>query len=270
MIKKILKKVLKKIIAFYHKNSTPIPKEEVRIFYLLKDKMNTVFDIGARTDLIFYHTKGNCSYHLFEPNHDFVLLLKKQISTFRNHDIKLNEYGLSDKREDNMIYYENSQSFIINPILKIGDDIGKRYSLRRLDDYVVENNIQKIDFLKIDAEGLDYRIMIGGINTIKNKVSFIQFEYWDGVRKFADLISDNFNLYLIIEERLLRAILKIVIHTMTPSQKKINFNKSIIKLDEAVISLIDDKLIPLGCGGNIFGIHKDMKDIDIEKLTFTI
>ena len=125
-----------------------IPAEELKIFELLKDEMHTVFDVGAREDLSFYAIKKDCSYHLFEPSASAIASLKKQIAGLENPDIVLNEFGLSDTRMDNCVYYEDSQSFVINPRNK-ALDTGSRYSLRTLDEYVTEKKIPKIDFLKI-------------------------------------------------------------------------------------------------------------------------
>ena len=247
-------------------------QEERWIFNILKDRMHVVFDVGVRDELSFYHMKDDCSYHLFEPNSDFTKMLKNQIVKFENHDITLNEYGLSDENRDDCVYYEKSQAFIVNPYFKDGDkDTGRKFSLRTLDRYVTEHNIQHIDFLKIDAEGLDYKIIMGGKNMIeKNRVSFIQFEYWDGVKKFVNILDKNFNLYLIIEPRLLKAITEIDPSKMTPEQRAIDFKKSIIPLNNEVIDLIDKKLSPVGYGGNIFGINKSINDVDIKKLTFNV
>ena len=48
----------------------------------------------------------------------------------------------------------------------------------RLDTFVNSKAIDKIDFIKIDAEGFDYYVMLGATKLIeKNKIDFIQFEY---------------------------------------------------------------------------------------------
>lgn len=249
---------------------TPIPQEEIEVFSLLKNKINTVFDVGPRTDLTYFNIKKNCSYHLFEPNCEFVKELKKQIFLSRDNRIILNEYGLSDRKENNCVYYKKSQSFIMNPVFHGKDVSGKSYSLRRLDDYVIENKILKIDFLKIDTEGLDYKVMMGGAKTIKNKVSYIQFEYWDGVKKFVDLLKNEFNLYLMMEPVLLKYILEQAKLKMTYKQKRINYRKSLIKLDRNIIDLIDNILVPMGCGGNIFGISKHLKEFKVQDLIFRV
>ncbi|KKQ77194.1 hypothetical protein A3B84_01360 [Candidatus Nomurabacteria bacterium RIFCSPHIGHO2_02_FULL_35_13] len=265
-----VKYFIRKILKFVKPvGNTKIPIEELKIFELLKDEMSVVFDVGAREDLSFYKIKNNCSYHLFEPSTESITSLKKQIALLDNPDIIVNEFGLSDRKENDCIYYEESQSFTINPYVK-SVNTGKRYSLRTLDEYIVEHNIIHIDFLKIDAEGLDYRIIMGGLEAVKTKVSFIQFEYWDGVKKFVDLLGDTFNLYLMMVPGLLEVILEDATEHMTKSQKQKDYIKSVISLDKDIVDLIDRILIPMGCGGNILGISKNTNKIDVSKITFDV
>ncbi len=255
-----------KRLGMEHHGNPEIPKEELRIFTLLKDRLSVVFDVGAREDLVFYTIHPDCSYHLFEPNIRAIASLKKQMALFPKHDIILNEFGLSDKDEDNCVYYEESQSFVVNPNHK-GKDTGIRYSLRRLDEYVSSNNIEKIDFLKIDAEGFDYKIILGGIETVRTKVSFLQFEYWDGVKKFKEILDTTFDLYLIMEQGLLETI-RDEERLLTADQKQKNYRTSLIPLDDGVVDLIDRVFVPIGWNGNILCIKKGTAGT--ERLIFDI
>lgn len=269
LISQIFKIIFQKIKSFFSgRNKFPeLSKEELIIFEHLKDKLNIVFDVGVRDDLFFYNIKKDCSYHLFEPNKNFTKLLKEKISKFDNHNIALNEYGLGEKNEDDCVYYEKSQSFEINPYMVEDRESGNKYSVRTLDGYVEENKIPHIDFLKIDAEGFDYKIMLGGIDTIeKNKISYIQFEYWTGVKKFVDLLGGNYDLYLIMEPVLFKAIKEKIYPKMSEKQKNKDYSRLLIKLDEELIKLIDEKLAPIGLGGNIFGINKNIKNIELDNL----
>jgi len=252
-----------------YEKSSAIPVEELKIFELLKEEFSVVFDVGAREDLSFFQIKNNCEYHLFEPNSEFVNNLKNKIYMLEKHNIILNEFGLSDKEESNCIYYESSQSFVINPFAK-GKDKGHRYNLMRLDDYVHKNKIQHIDFLKIDAEGLDYKVIKGGINTVRTQVSYIQFEFWGGVQNFYDLLCNEFNLYLLMEPGLYSAITKDIYHLLTDKQKEINFNISLISITPELIDLLDNILSPRGCAGNILGIKKELGHEKHKKITFKI
>ena len=69
-----------------------------------------------------------------------------------------------------------------------------------LEDYLIEKNINNIDFLKIDTEGYEYEAILGLRNKLKN-VKFIFFEHhYDNMilknYKFRDihkvLIDNNF------------------------------------------------------------------------------
>lgn len=245
--------------------------EERRIFGILKDKLHTVFDVGARDELYYYQIKKDCSYHLFEPNKRFAARLRDKMAKLPSHHITLNEYGLADVSADDCIYYEKSQSFEINPHLVEDTESGDRYSVRTLDQYVKEYQIKHIDFLKVDAEGFDYKIFKGGLTTIRaNKVSFIQFEYWTGIQRFKDLLGDTFDFYLIVEPVLLRAIEKHVLPLMSVNQAQINYRQSIIPLDQHMIDLIDKKLSPLGLGGNVLGINKHIQGLYDQKLIFEV
>lgn len=259
-------------VSFTKKTKFPeISKEEQEIFNRLKDKLNIVFDVGARDDLFFYNAKKDCSYHLFEPNKNFTALLKKKISKLKKHDITLNEYGLAEKDADNCVYYKKSQSFEINPYMLEDTESREKYSVRTIDGYIKEKKISRIDFLKIDTEGFDYKVMMGGINSIQNdKISYIQFEYWTGVKKFVDLLEDKYYLYLIMEPVLLKALLEKFYSAMSESQKRINYSKSLIRLDNEIIKLIDEKLAPIGLGGNVFGINKKIQNSEINKLIFEV
>lgn len=241
---------------------TEIPKEELKIFEILSNKFERVFDVGCRDDLDYYNIEPNIEYHLFEPNKKAIESIKNKISELDRHKIILNEFGLSDVNEDNCVYYSNIESFVPHwcvPSVKSKD----QYSLKKLDDYITNNKIDKIDMIKIDVEGLDYNVVLGGINTLKtdNKVSYIQLEYSGNIAQYVKLL-DNFNFYLMIEPRLLSAINEL-------NKTKIDFNQSLIKLNDDIIEFIDHVISPTGNGGNIFGINKSIKDID-SKLFFKI
>lgn len=226
-------------------------KEELDIFSKLSPAFKVVFDVGSRDDIDYFEIKKDCEYHLFEPNLKAIASLKKKISELGSHRIILNEFGLSDKNKDDCVYYSNVQSFI--PHWNTASfDTGERFSLRKLDDYVDSQEISFIDFLKIDVEGMDYQVILGGTNTIKNKnkISFIQIECSGGCRQYVELLS-NFTFYLMMEPKLLELI-------NTINDTKTDFNKSLVKLDDWVINLLDKKLSKTGGVANILGVNKNI------------
>lgn len=232
-----------------------IPNEELKIFKNLSDELNVIVDVGVREDLDYYKHKPFAEYHLFEPEIEFFNKLTEKVSKLNEHNIHLNQVGLSDETVNGVVYYKNTQGFVKHQSVK-SIDSGERYDLIKLDDYVSENNIDVIDFLKIDVEGLDYKVVNGGLETLKDKVKYVQIEFNilnGGIKQFVDLLT-NFNFYLMVEPQLLNFLEKL----KTQSVKDVDFNKSLIKLDENIIKYVDETILPTNAGGNIFGVRKDL------------
>jgi FkbM family methyltransferase len=237
-----------------------IQEGEKNLYKKICNLFKVVFDVGSRDDINYYEINPNCEYHLFEPNPEFTNILKEKLLG-KSHNVVINEFGFSDEESENSIYYKNTQSFKPH-WLGFSIDSGDRFSLKKLDDYVENNKIEKIDFLKTDCEEFDEKVVIGGLKTIKynNKVSFIQLEYTT-IKFFIDLL-DNFEFYLIIEKDWLELV-------NTLPVKKFDFDKQIIKLNDELINYLDTEILSMGWGGNIFGINKN-KNINIDDIVYKI
>ena|SRR3990167_1004097 len=166
---------------------TVIPQDELEVFRNLKN-IRVVFDVGARTDTDYLEIRPKAVYHLFEPAPDFFKELKEKIGSKKN--VYLNNYGLSDV-EENLRYSSGLQAFESGEANKEGGDM--LLPLKTLDWYVKEYNIKRIDFLKIDTEGYDYKILKGGLETIKI-TKYIQYEHWDNLQQFHDLLGEEFEV----------------------------------------------------------------------------
>lgn len=197
---------------------TPIPKEELEVFLSLKN-IKTVIDVGPRTDVDMYNLRPELEYHLFEPHPPFYNELPAELRVYK--------CALSDTSES-LPYDISTQSFV-NP------NRGKVvvYSTHRLDDFHI-----KADFIKIDAEGMDYRILLGATETIKH-AKYIQFEYWDGVKKFVDLLQ-GFSFELMMEPKLRAIALDL--------SKDEKYKQTLVPLD---VDFVDNRLIRNGAGGNV-------------------
>jgi hypothetical protein len=82
-----------------------------------------------------------------------------------------------------------------------------------LDDFVYENKIKNIDFIKIDVEGYEVPILNGASKSLKNGIfKFIQIEYsqqWvevgGSLKKVLELISElDYSLYRIKSNKLIK------------------------------------------------------------------
>ena len=79
--------------------------------------------------------------------------------------------------------------------LKFFDD---EINLDGIDEMQVDeqNNISKVDFIKIDVEGSEYRVLNGGTKTIEGLKSIILYEYCTTIDKLSksENMIKSFNL----------------------------------------------------------------------------
>jgi FkbM family methyltransferase len=140
----------------------------------------TFIDIGCNTGLltkmILELNPNYKSIHMFEPITEYYI---EVVNKFNQYDrIKINNIGLSDKNEIVHIKMD-SQNLGYN---KIGNRGDTQIHLITFDEYAEVYNIGDIDFIKIDTEGYDIKVMRGMHNWLvkRNKLPFIFFEKgWD-------------------------------------------------------------------------------------------
>lgn len=146
---------------------------EFRFFEGIKDKIDVIFDVGARSESEFIHFAGEV--HYFEPVPAFIENLKTQPNN--NRSSLFNNFGLGNDNAE-LYYYPKYESFYDRiHSCKESDDANKiKLHIRKAKEYVVENNIKQIDFLKIDTEGYELNVMKGFGDFLSN-IKIIQFEY---------------------------------------------------------------------------------------------
>ena len=201
--------------------------EELTTFIKHKEDFKVVFDVGARGNLEFVQIHPNCEYHLFEPQIGYANYLKETTKDMQN--VTVNHMGLGDEVAKQAKFYHNIQSFVPHPFVDSHHNEGDEFDISTIDEYCKEHSIDSIDFVKIDTEGYDYKVLLGAKDMLKqNRIKYIQFEYWDGVQKFVDLLSEKYNMTFMCEDG-----------------KEYEF-------DETIIQWIDQERIPSGRGGDVF------------------
>lgn len=143
-------------------------------FNFIKNRIELIFDVGCRNDSEF--TIFNGEVHYFDPQKDALqnLMLQQPNLNKKNY---FNNFGLGNNTQE-QYYYPNYQSFY-NRIesMKQDDDPNKIIlKIKKSKEYVQENNITSIDFLKIDTEGYELNVLLGFEDFLKN-IKIIQFEY---------------------------------------------------------------------------------------------
>ena len=205
MIQKVTLIVLN-IFDYFHKK---------KIFRFLKIKnlanFDIFFDIGAHTGetissfgknlnlkVIYSFEASPISFQILNNN------LKKIQSTIPNSPINIENFAVGSLSKKIKIkhFIESSSSTIkkINTSSKYFKKKKKLISSLNnlnyfkeidvnqisLDEYIIQKNIKRIDFLKIDTEGSEYDVIMGVTKNLKN-IKLILFEH-----HFDDMISKEY------------------------------------------------------------------------------
>ncbi|MDR2457268.1 MAG: FkbM family methyltransferase [Clostridiales Family XIII bacterium] len=106
--------------------------------------------------------------YAFEPNKDISKILQENILSNKGKNIVIVEKGLSDKISFTKISNNGTASTIIDSITDENSDSLLEIETTTIDDFVEQNQIKKINFIKMDIEGYEYNALNGAKNVIKN------------------------------------------------------------------------------------------------------
>ena len=128
-----------------------------------------VVDCGANMGLfsLLAVKRGAKTVYGFDPQERALSLLNTNISTNKcEGKIIPVPFGLSD-RKCTLSFTENEENIGASRISREGDVSTTSIECTTLDDWVAENNIPRVDFIKADIEGAERDMLNGARNTIK-------------------------------------------------------------------------------------------------------
>lgn len=190
---------------------------EMKLLLQLKKRINgaqpVLFDVGANrgeySDLLAEIFGEGARIFAFEPSTPTFNLLKKQLASPSVQAINL---GLSDQKQELKLFMNQELSSMASlyqrDLNTVSMDHFEIVSLTTLDAFCEENGIEKIDFLKIDVEGHELKVLQGARRMLESRnIRFIQFEFGGCnidskvfLKDFWDLLRSNYSLYRIVSD----------------------------------------------------------------------
>jgi FkbM family methyltransferase len=164
------------------------------------DKAIIVFDVGANIgdwSKMAYSKNKNAIIHSFEP---VPAIFEKLAENTNGIDqISINNLALGEKEDVlQMNYYPSNSifsSFYHHPMGKNQSNVVE-VKVMSGDAYCQLHNVEFIDFLKIDVEGFESKVLFGFDRMFAEKrIGMVQFEYGDLVLKTGFLLRDFYEFF---------------------------------------------------------------------------
>jgi len=149
---------------------------------------NHILDIGSNVGFFSEAILRNLNYksiHLFEPSKEYLEYSKNLLLQYSN--IYFNNYGLSNKEETKTLFKCSDSNLGWNTFLNkdpnqcnnfVDKMIKEECILKKLDDY----EIDIVNFIKIDVEGFEDKVLEGGMNLISKHKPYILIEVGWGTK----------------------------------------------------------------------------------------
>lgn len=158
-----------------------------------------IFDVGANIGTIAIWLSKIFKMgqiYCFEPQRQIFYQLAGNISINNLYNIDAFNYAVSDEqgfimaKEPN--YYSNHDfgtfSFVENKVETTDKNL--IVPCITIDQFVENYRLEKVDLLKIDAEGMDVKVLAGARNTIERFGPVIYVEHFDNVTSSLDKIKE--------------------------------------------------------------------------------
>jgi FkbM family methyltransferase len=172
---------------------------EINFYKQIMDELNVVFDVGCRSDNIFYELNPNLEIHLFEPMTTPDIIELKE-TTEKLPNVHFNNYGVGAEKEIKEFYVHYSSLSVEwhKWLDKNKETVPIQFDT--LYNYITDKKVEKIDLLKIDTEAWDFEVIKGAKDKIWD-ITYIQFEAGWPIYGISNTIQDilnyfeNYNVY---------------------------------------------------------------------------
>ena len=196
-----------KYLDYYECRSNRFEKngEQNVLRKLRTQSLECIFDVGAHTgqwSLMAHEIFPTVPIHAFEIIPEICEVLARNLQG--RDTLVINPFGLSDTNSQTTIHYgmanrpgfSSLSSLAGEPPGGRGRSVAKTVRVMTGDSYMEKHGINHINFLKIDVEGAESRVLKGLGNALANKkIDIIQFECNKLVVLSKFLLIDFYKLF---------------------------------------------------------------------------
>jgi FkbM family methyltransferase len=173
--------------------------------FMIKGK-DIVIDIGAHIGYFSIYSSQkakNGKIFAFEPYNESYEMLIKNLRINHINNVIVQNLGVTKKSGMDSLYLRKNYAIGNSMYKNTKSDSKIDIKTISLQDIIKNNNIQKIDFLKLDCEGTEYEILLNLDHLILQKIDKIVAEMHPNIENFKIrdvkefLISNGFDVRII-------------------------------------------------------------------------
>lgn len=125
-------------------------------------------NIGVQSLLAAQHLGNEGSVHAFEPVQRLAQRLRTNLALNRFSQVQVHPIALSDQFGSTNIWIPRHNNLGMSSLhASTGDFESETIQTSRLDDWTKEQSIHKIDLIKIDVEGHELHVLLGGLKVLR-------------------------------------------------------------------------------------------------------
>lgn len=153
-------------------------KRFLQLVEALLPKRRTALDIGANIgNHALYFSRIFSSVHAFEPNPEIIARLHRNIRANNAVNISVHQFGLSEENASLPFHHNEDGNAGMGRFLETDEPGATKLEVRRGDDIIKAQDINNIDFIKIDVEGHEISTLKGLRHTIEAQQPIVAFEF---------------------------------------------------------------------------------------------
>jgi FkbM family methyltransferase len=152
------------------------------VFAELKESSPVIFDVGAHTGQFLNEalkrSSSGCVIHAFEPAASSFRKLSAAFA--EDMRVQLNRAALSRLVGSGVLFYDEPASQLASLTARriFGNAKSEGVRLDTIDEYCSQNEIDKIDLLKLDVEGHELEVLQGSTDMLRREAIYqILFEF---------------------------------------------------------------------------------------------
>ena len=185
----------------------------VRLFRTVTNEPKVVLDIGANigcTAILFSSLAEEV--YAFEPSKSTFEFLQKNLDTANIENVKLFNIGLGAEPSETTLTFapsNRSGGFVSNTTQASAGHNVETITICTVDSVAEEENLQRVDFIKIDVEGFEGHVIRGASNVFSRfkPVVVLELNHWclnafqrTSIPDFFDLLAATFPILYAVHE----------------------------------------------------------------------